>query len=118
MSLPPITCRACGHRAFLKGSRLIPPSQWTHRCLVDGCLCGPTNCRPTRGGEAPSKESTSMSTPQNADDFLMGGGGAPSAKFESFGITVAGRITERPEVQQQRDIKNGEKKFWNDGNPM
>lgn len=60
-----------------------------------------------------------MSTPQqNADDFLMGGGGAPSAKFEAFGVTVAGRITEKPEVQQQRDAKDNKPKYWTDGNPM
>lgn len=64
-----------------------------------------------------------MTTPQqytapSADDFLMGGGGAPSAKFPAFGTVVGGRITERPTVEQQRDIKSGEKKFWGDGNPM
>lgn len=118
MSRQPALCQACGHPAFLKGSRTAPPSQWPYRCLVEGCGCGPTNCRPARGGIATSKESTSMSTPQSAEDFLMGGGGAPSAKFDTRGVTVAGRITEPPAVQQQRDIQTGEKKFWNDGNPM
>lgn len=64
-----------------------------------------------------------MTTPQqhqvpSADDFLMGGGGAPSAKFPTPGTTLSGRITERPTVEQQRDIKDGSKKFWSDGNPM
>lgn len=64
-----------------------------------------------------------MTTPQqyqapNADDFLMGGGGAPTAKFPAHGAVVSGRVTERPTVEQQRDIKTGEKKFWSDGNPM
>ncbi|MGW5852134.1 hypothetical protein ACWFQ8_30015 [Streptomyces sp. NPDC055254] len=65
-----------------------------------------------------------MTTPQqsyqapSADDFLMGGGGAPSASFLTIGTIVAGRITERPTVQQQRDMKTGENKFWPDGNPM
>lgn len=65
-----------------------------------------------------------MTTPQqqyqapSADDFLMGGGGAPSAKFPIPGTVLSGRITERPTVEQQRDIKDGSKKFWNDGNPM
>jgi hypothetical protein len=64
-----------------------------------------------------------MTTPQqyqvpSADAFLMGGGGAPTAKFPAFGTTVGGRITEKPTVEQQRDIKTGEKKFWSDGNPM
>lgn len=64
-----------------------------------------------------------MTTPQqyntpSADDFLLGGGGAPSAKFVTPGTVIAGRITQQPTVQQQRDIQTGEKKFWNDGNPM
>lgn len=67
-----------------------------------------------------------MTTPQqqntpaapSADDFLMGGGGAPSAKFPAFGTVVGGRITEKPTVEQQRDISTGEKKFWKDGNQM
>jgi hypothetical protein len=53
-----------------------------------------------------------MTTPQqyqapSADDFLMGGGGAPSAKFPTRGHHLSGRITERPTVEQQRDIKDG-----------
>ncbi|MFB7368015.1 hypothetical protein [Streptomyces hydrogenans] len=64
-----------------------------------------------------------MTTPQqyqapNADDFLMGGGGAPTAKFPVPGTTVSGRITQKPTVEQQRDIKTGDAKFWSDGNPM
>lgn len=61
-----------------------------------------------------------MSSPQqpNATDFLMGGGGAPTAKFATPGTTVGGHITEPPKVEQQRDIQSGEKKFWSDGNPM
>lgn len=64
-----------------------------------------------------------MTTPQqhqapSADDFLMGGGGAPTAKFPVPQTTVGGRITERPTVEQQRDISTGDKKFWSDGNPM
>ncbi|MGW6566478.1 hypothetical protein [Streptomyces sp. NPDC054975] len=64
-----------------------------------------------------------MTTPQqyqapNADDFLMGGGGAPTAKFPVPQTTVTGRITQKPTVEQQRDIKTGDAKFWSDGNPM
>ncbi|MGW6420366.1 hypothetical protein [Streptomyces sp. NPDC055055] len=64
-----------------------------------------------------------MTTPQqhqapNADDFLMGGGGAPTAKFPTPGTVVTGRITQKPTVEQQRDIKTGDNKFWSDGNPM
>jgi hypothetical protein len=54
----------------------------------------------------------------DANSFLMGGGGAPTAKFPQPGVTVGGRITETPKVEQQRDIQSGEAKFWNDGNPM
>lgn len=65
-----------------------------------------------------------MTTPQqqykapSADDFLMGGGGAPTAKFPTPGTTVGGHITEKPTVEQQRDISTGDAKFWSDGNPM
>ncbi|MFF9129153.1 hypothetical protein [Streptomyces sp. NPDC014806] len=54
----------------------------------------------------------------DANNFLMGGGGAPTAKFPAPGTTVGGRITEEPKVEQQRDIQTGEKKFWNNGDPM
>ncbi|MFJ8110463.1 hypothetical protein [Streptomyces sp. NPDC096132] len=54
----------------------------------------------------------------DANSFLMGGGGAPTAKFPTPGTVVGGHITEPPQVEQQRDIQSGEKKFWNDGNPM
>ncbi|MFD6531550.1 hypothetical protein [Streptomyces sp. NPDC060184] len=57
-------------------------------------------------------------TPPSANDFLMGGGGAPSAAFPTPGTIVGGTITETPVVQQQRDLKDGSPKFWSDGNPM
>lgn len=59
-----------------------------------------------------------MSTPQSADSFLMGGGGAPTAKFPNPGAKTEGFITEPPTVQQQRDPADNKPKFWNDGNPM
>jgi hypothetical protein len=62
-----------------------------------------------------------MSTPPqtpSANDFLMGGGGAPSAAFPAPGTLVGGTITETPVVQQQRDLKDGSPKFWSDGNPQ
>lgn len=70
-----------------------------------------------------AKDPNTVTTPQqyqapSADDFLMGGGGAPTAKFPTIGTSVGGRITEKPTVQQQRDIQTGEAKFWGDGNPM
>lgn len=54
----------------------------------------------------------------DANSFLMGGGGAPTAKFPTPGTVVGGRITEPPRVEQQRDISTGDKKFWSDGDPM
>lgn len=57
-----------------------------------------------------------MSTPINANDFLMSGG-AKSAKFEQIGAFASGRITEEPTVQQQKDFTTGEPLFWNDGQP-
>jgi hypothetical protein len=54
----------------------------------------------------------------DANSFLMGGGGAPTAKFPTPGTTVGGRITEPPKVEQQRDIQSGEQKFWSNGDPM
>jgi hypothetical protein len=54
----------------------------------------------------------------DANSFLMGGGGAATAKFPTPGTVIGGRITEPPTLEQQRDIKSGEKKFWKDGDPM
>lgn len=54
----------------------------------------------------------------DANSFLMGGGGAVTAKFPTPGTVVGGHITEPPKVEQQRDIQSGDKKFWSDGNPM
>lgn len=51
-----------------------------------------------------------------ANDFLMNTG-VPSAKFPAPGTTVRGRITQRPEVQQQRDFDSGELLVWDDGSP-
>lgn len=43
---------------------------------------------------------------------------ATSAKFETPGTAVTGRITSDPQVQQQKDFTTGALKFWDDGNPM
>lgn len=56
-------------------------------------------------------------TMPSADQFLMSGGGH-SAKFPTIGTTVTGVISTPPEVQQQRDPKDGKPKFWDDGKPM
>ena len=53
---------------------------------------------------------------QDANDFLMGGG-TKSAKFEKVGTIVKGTIVAKPELQQQRDPKDGKPLSWDDGNP-
>ncbi|MEU8035690.1 hypothetical protein [Streptosporangium sp. NPDC049078] len=58
-----------------------------------------------------------MTAQLDANAFLMGGG-IPSAKFETIGATVGGRITCQPEVTQQTDLDTGEPKTWSDGKPM
>lgn len=50
------------------------------------------------------------------DDLLMGGG-VPSCTFPDVGTTWKGEVLSK-ETQQQRDFTTGEKKFWDDGNPM
>jgi hypothetical protein len=49
--------------------------------------------------------------------FLMGGGGR-SAKFENPGDTITGTICAEPEMRQQTDIKTGQPKFWDNGDPQ
>lgn len=49
-------------------------------------------------------------------DFLAGGG-APSAKFKSYGDTVGGVVLDEPTQQQQRNLESGELETWPDGNP-
>jgi hypothetical protein len=63
-----------------------------------------------------------MSQP-SANDVLMGGGGAPSAKFEDPGTTWEGRIVSPPQSHQVRtyDPKNpggGDPKFYPSGDPI
>lgn len=57
-----------------------------------------------------------MSTLTDANSFLMQGG-VPAAKFESPGDAVKG-IVEAAEVTQQTDIKTGQPKTWDNGDPM
>lgn len=56
-----------------------------------------------------------MTTP-DADRFLLGGGGK-SAKFETIGTNVTGKITVKPEVKQQTKMGSGELDFWDNGDP-
>lgn len=51
----------------------------------------------------------------DANDFLMGGGGA-SAKFDAIGDTITGTIVST-EVRQQTDIGDGKPLVWDDGSP-
>jgi hypothetical protein len=51
------------------------------------------------------------------NNFLMGGGGR-SAKFDNAGDTITGTITAEPEMRQQTDIKSGQPKFWDNGDPQ
>jgi hypothetical protein len=54
---------------------------------------------------------------QDPNKFLMGGGGAPAAKFPTIGTSATGRITEEPTVQHQTDFDTGKPLYWEDGNP-
>lgn len=56
-------------------------------------------------------------TQQNPNNFLMGGGGAKSAKFEKPDDTVGGPIIAEPEMRQQTDFKTGKELFWDNGDP-
>lgn len=56
-----------------------------------------------------------MST--EAQDALLGGGGAPSASFLELGTTIRGKIVAIGQVQQ-REFKTNVPKVWSDGTPM
>lgn len=56
------------------------------------------------------------STTQDANDFLMGGGGR-SAKFETIGDKITGTVISA-QKSQQTDLTSGQPKTWPDGNPM
>jgi hypothetical protein len=51
------------------------------------------------------------------EQFLMGGGGAPSAKFKTIGDTIAGQVLDY-EMRQQSDLETNSLKTWDDGRPM
>ncbi|WP_454729007.1 hypothetical protein [Cellulosimicrobium protaetiae] len=64
-----------------------------------------------------------MTTTPNANDVLMGGGGAPSAKFANPGDSIRGRIVAPPQAYQERDyVKDkpggGDLKFYPSGDPI
>lgn len=57
----------------------------------------------------------------DANDVLMGGGGAPTAKFHTPGTSVGGRITLPPKAHQEREFKpggQGAPKFYPSGDPI
>ena len=62
-------------------------------------------------------------TTPDANDVLMGGGGAPTAKFEHPGTTIGGRIVAPPRAHQEReyDPRNpgqGKVKTFPSGDPI
>lgn len=57
-----------------------------------------------------------MTQQQTAEQFLLGGGGK-SAKFETVGATVTGKIAASPQVRQQTDISSGAALTWDNGDP-
>ena len=130
-------CVICEHRVHPVPDHRAP-AFWNKRC-DGGCECTTALCQPFRvftdgttdrsdkgpyepSNQQPTQEQPAMTIPQqhtapSADDFLLGGS-LPSAKFASIGITVTGRITERPTVEQQRDFTTGDAKYWEDGKPQ
>lgn len=56
-------------------------------------------------------------TQPSANDLLMGGG-TKSARFDTIGTTVGGRIVRPAAARQQTDFDSGKPKFYDDGNPM
>lgn len=56
-----------------------------------------------------------MSDTRTADELLMGGGGAPTAKFPTIGTTWKGVITDKT-TSQQIDFATQQPKFYDDGN--
>lgn len=57
--------------------------------------------------------------PLTPEQFLMGGGGAPSAftTDDPLGTTVGGPIVEPPTLIEQTDFDSGELLTWDDGRP-
>lgn len=57
--------------------------------------------------------------PVTPEQFLMGGGGAPSAftTDDPLGTTVGGPIVEPPTLIEQTDFDSGEVLTWDDGRP-
>jgi hypothetical protein len=56
-----------------------------------------------------------MST--NVNDFLLGGGGGASARFDNIGDTITGTILNL-EMRQRTDIATGDPLTWPNGDPQ
>jgi hypothetical protein len=54
----------------------------------------------------------------NASKSFLSGGGPKALAFPTPGTSHTGTITEDPVESQQIDFDSGEKKTWQDGNPM
>lgn len=53
----------------------------------------------------------------DANDLLMGGG-VKSAKFDTLGTTIGGRVVRPIQARQQTDFDSGKPKFYENGDPM
>lgn len=58
-----------------------------------------------------------MTQYKDADELLMGGGGAPTASFKELGRMVKGTVVDKAS-SQQRDITTGVPKVYENGDPM
>ncbi|AJC53976.1 hypothetical protein [Streptomyces sp. 769] len=56
-------------------------------------------------------------TEMHADEFLMGGSGAPAARFDHIGATITGYVVGRPQVKQMTDFTTNEPLAWPNGEP-
>lgn len=56
-----------------------------------------------------------MSRDYDEDDGFMGGGGAPSFKFDSLGASITGLVLGPPVKRAQTDFNTGEIKTYKDG---
>jgi len=65
-----------------------------------------------------------MTQTPNANDILMGAGGAPTAKFANPGDTITGRVIAPPQAYQEREYdrnnpgRPGDPKFYPSGDPI
>jgi hypothetical protein len=53
----------------------------------------------------------------DANDILMGSGGAPAAKFPTVGTVVTGTVIAEPRATQQVNFRTKAPETWKDGSP-